>query len=422
MLMNQLIKYFAKNNFYTDWKINSINDISNLNSDQLLTKYNERFIFLFQKAYNKSPFYKELYQKHGIQLNDINDLNDIKKLPVVNRDMIKDRVEDIYNSFNFLKIIGLTSGTSGSPLTLFRTIFDISTEQAYIRHYRNSHGFSFGQPLLSIRGALGKNIPFENFKKANTLYISSPNINENTIEMYYSMIVKFKPRAIEAFPSYIFKLCFELQKKGLELKVPIVFTSSETLYGFQREFVESYLGATIYDWYGNAERSILLAQNNDLIYKPLPLYSINEFEKDHIITTNLINTSFPLIRYEVHDIVTLNSQGLINDNLNPDIISIEGRASENLLLKDGSVVGCIDHAFKGVKNLEIAQVHQYNVTDPLNIKIVVTASFSKTDEEQLKTNFIRMVGVETELKFTYCKREDLTFTKNKKYRLIIKNP
>ena len=236
------------------------------------------------------------------------------------------------------------------------------------------------------------------------------------------MIVKFKPRAIEAFPSYIFKLCFELQKKGLELKVPIVFTSSETLYGFQREFVESYLGATIYDWYGNAERSILLAQNNDLIYKPLPLYSINEFEKDHIITTNLINTSFPLIRYEVHDIVTLNSQGLINDNLNPDIISIEGRASENLLLKDGSVVGCIDHAFKGVKNLEIAQVHQYNVTDPLNIKIVVTASFSKTDEEQLKTNFIRMVGVETELKFTYCKREDLTFTKNKKYRLIIKNP
>jgi phenylacetate-CoA ligase len=391
-----------------------------MDRNRLLEEYNHAFIRLFKKAIVSSPFYKRYYGEHGISITDIKDITDIKKLPVIDRNIIKNHVNEIYTGFDLLKVKGLTSGTSGTPLTIYRTPFDIATEQAYLRHYRQMHGFKMGQPLLSIRGVLGKNSHHEFYKKANILYISSPNINENTIEEYHKMIKSFGPVAVEAFPSYLYKLCLELEKKGLDLNIPLTFTSSETLYDFQKEKIEPFINTNIFDWYGNVERSIGLAQDANKKYHPLPLYSINEFQEQHILTTALINKSFPLIRYVVEDHITLASNDFLDNIISPDIKQIVGRAGDTLDLKDGSSVGCIDHAFKGVSNLEIAQVHQYNVEEPIEFKLVTNGSFTKEDEDQLKSNLIRMLGEKTPIKFNYCNKEDLTFTANQKYRLIIK--
>ncbi len=419
--MNDFFKYYSKNNILTLRKYKQIDNYYQLSDGKLLDLYNERFVAQFKTAITKSPFYKNLYGSHGITINSVKDLSDINKLPIIEKTTIREHVDKIFIGFDFMKVIGLTSGTSGTPLTLYRTAFDIATEQAYIRHYREMFGYKLGQPLLSIRGMLGKSTPYHHFKKANILYISSPNINEQTIEMYYDLVNKFGPVAIEAFPSYLYKFCIELEKKGLSLQVNNCFTSSETLMDFQREKVEPFLNTTIHDWYGNAERTILLAQNAKMDYYPLPLYSINEFNEKNVVTTSLTNNHFPLIRYKVDDIINLKSTGFENNLLHPQVEKITGRASDNLILTDGSVVGCIDHAFKGVKDLEMAQVHQYDTFNPIDVKIIVNQNFSKSDEEQLRANFIRMVGTETPFFFTYSKKEDIVVPKNGKYQLIVKN-
>lgn len=418
--MNDLVKYYSKNNLITNRKFKEISQYYNLGKDELLRKYNDAFLSIFRKAITDSEFYKKFYQEHGISITDIKDITDIKKLPVIDRQLIKNSVNEIYNGFDFLKVKGLTSGTTGTPLTVYRTPVNIATEQAYIRHYRQMFGFKAGQPLLSIRGVLGKAVTHEFYKKANILYISSPNINAGTIEFYYDLIREFKPVAIEAFPSYIYKFCIELEKKGLELKLPNVFTSSEMLYGFQRDHIEPFLGAKVHDWYGNVERSIGLAQNEHNKYYPLPLYSVNEFEQDKVITTGLINRNFPLIRYAVNDQIVVNGGDFLTNLISPEIVRIEGRTGDNVDLKDGSVVGCMDHAFKGVNNLETAQIHQYNVQDPIEIKLVVTPEFSIDDENQLRANLARMIGNDMEVRFTKCKREDLTYSASNKFNLIIK--
>ena len=419
--MNDFFKYYSKNNILTLKKYKEIDGFYKLSDDKLLDLYSMRFVSMFKRAISKSVFYKKLYGSHGISINSVKDLSDINKLPIIDKVTIRDHINELFIGFDFMKVIGLTSGTSGTPLTLYRTAFDIATEQAYIRHYREMFGYKLGQPLLSIRGTLGKSTPHHHFKKANILYISSPNINEQTIEAYYNLVTKFGPVAIEAYPSYLFKFCIELEKKGLTLQVDHCFTSSETLMDFQREKIEPFLNTTIHDWYGNAERTILLAQNPKMEYYPLPLYSINEFNEKDIVTTSLTNYHFPLIRYKVDDIIKLKSAGFENNLLHPQIESISGRASDNLFLTDGSVVGCIDHAFKGVKHIEMAQVHQYENTDPIDIKIIVNQKFSKSDEDQLRANFIRMVGTETPFFFNYAKKEDMVFPKNGKYQLVVKN-
>ena len=418
--MNEWIKFYAKNNILTDTATRKIERLYHLSEDELLALYEQRFLSIFRYAYKHSPFYTKLYTNHQIGIADIKHLSDIQKLPTINRNSIKNNIEEVYNSYDFLKVIGLTSGTSGSPLTLYRTIFDIATEQAYIKHYRNLHGYKLGQPLLSIRGVLGKSTPYEFYKKANILYISSPNINASTIDMYYQMVKDFGPVAVEAFPSYLHKFCLELEKKGYALEIPNAFTSSETLLSVQRSKIEPFLKTTIHDWYGNAERSILIAENAQKQYYPLPLYALNEYASNHVITTNLINKRFPLIRYVVDDVVEVTPASFEKNIVAPTILSIQGRASENVELKDGSLVGCLDHTFKGVKHIEMAQIHQYNVQDPIEVKLVTTPAFSSIEEEQLRKNWIRMVGTDMEIKFTYCTMDDLTTFPNQKYKLIIK--
>ncbi len=419
--MNDFIKYYAKNNFLTQKKMKEIDAFYKLDKNALLEKYNAEFLKVFRAAITHSPFYKNLYGQHGVQITDIKDITDIKKLPITTREDLQDKEDQIFFGNKKLKINGYTSGTTGTPLVIYRTPLNVINEQAYAFYYRLINGYKMGQKYLSIRGTLDRNTTHKYFKRANTLYISSPNINEGTIDFYYKLIKNHNPVAVEAFPSYLYKICQELEKKGLEWHVPNAFTSSETLYDFERQKIENFLQTKIHDLYGNAERTIMLTKGKDDKYSPAPLYSINEFEEEQIITTALTNIKFPFIRYAVRDKIVVNGNDFMQNIVAPDIVRIEGRSTDTLDLKDGSIVGCIDHAFKGLHHLEYAQVHQYTVQEPIEIKMVVRPDFGSNDLELFKSKFVNMVGKDTPYFITYCKRENLTFSSVNKFKLVIKH-
>ena len=419
--MNDFVKYYLKNNFVTLKKYNEIAEFYALSYDSLLSLYNDRFIYLFKYAYKHSAFYKNLYQKNGISMNDVKDLSDIPKLPIITKTDVRNNSNLINQGLRLFQSIGYTSGTTGTPLNIYRSPFNVLTEQAYLKNYRSIFGYTIGAPMISIRGALGKSSNYKFNKYTNILYISSHNINSNTILFYYNLIKNFSPVAVEAYPSLLYKFCFELNKKGLTLNIPISFTSSETLYDFQREYVESILLTHIYDWYGNGERTICLAQDYNNKYFPLPLYSINEYFSTNIVTTSLTNNIFPLIRYQVDDIIKLNESDFYKNIVSPDIHSIQGRAGVNIDLKDGSSVACIDHSFKGIDFLEMAQVHQYLIDSPLEIKLVVSKGFNNSHLNLFKSKFSNMVGFDTDFFITYSKMEDLTYSISNKFSLVIKH-
>lgn len=419
--MNSFFKHFFTNNFYSTQIESNINQYYHLSNDDLLNIYNQRFLHLYNKAVKFSKFYINFYGEHGVDIHSIKDITDINKLPVINKHIIKDKVEDIYVGKKYLKFKSYTSGTTGSPLTVYRTPISINIESAYVKHYRRLHGFNYGDKLLSIRGYLDKSKFYKYNRYSNVLYISSPNINSDTIDYFYRLIVDFAPNAVEGFPSYLYKLFLELQKKELHLNIPISFTSSEMLHSFQQEKIVSFFNTSLFDWYGNVERTIALSQHEDFIYRPMPLYSINEFNSDHVITTSLINTDFPLIRYYVDDSIEVTSNDFLKNILSPDIKKISGRRGDTIDLKDGSTVGCIDHAFKGIEHLDLAQIHQYGLEDPLQIKLVVNNKFSNFDQTKLLHNLKKMIGDNQELDFFFCKKEELTYTPASKFRLIIKH-
>ena len=216
---------------------------------------------LVNKAYRKSPFYRRFYDAHQVDISKIRSLEDIQRLPSITSEHIKSHADELFIGSRLNKLRAHTSGTTGSPMTLYRDYQSIMREGAYLWSHRMAFGYELGMKTVTLRGNLGKD-RMESFDRStNTLYLSSYNLSPNHAAWYYNRILAFQPYAILAYPSSLEILANYFQAMGKSLHVPLSFTSSETVYSYQRDKIEQCFRTKIVDWYGNAERTIALEQN-----------------------------------------------------------------------------------------------------------------------------------------------------------------
>ena len=305
------------------------------------------------KVSQKSPFYAALYRRHGVDINRIKSVRDLERCPIITRQDLIDHYRDIFLGSRLNRIKATSSGTSGQSVTVYRDYQSVIEEGAYQWAHRISFGHHPGMKTVVIRGDLSRQEQERYDPFTKTLYLSSFRLNQENAARYFNRISNFAPNAIFAYPSSVESLANFFIEQGQRLRIPLIFTSSETLYSYQREKIAQAFEAKVVDWYGNAERTIALKEGAGGWYDQLPLYSINEFRDDCIITTSLINSGFPLIRYRVDDVVLPRPT-----DWKEKIRRIRGRSDDVLTLLDGTRVGLICNAFDGVRHLRRSQVVQ----------------------------------------------------------------
>ena len=414
-MLKDFINYQIKYGPLFKERLKKIEYYYSLSIARLLEVEAEKLQKLISITYAKSPFYHDLWNEYGVNINQIKDRNDLKKLPIINKQDIKDKVDKIYFGSK-IKYTTYTSGTTGSPLKIYYSLDCVLNEASYNEVFRNNVGHQLGMPLVSLRGKLDRS-QFKSYDRfSNTLSLSSYNLNKNNFKFYYDQIINFRPNAMIGYPSTFESLANYLEEEKLELHVPLIFTSSESLYDFQREKIERLFNSKVYDRYGNAERTISLVQERHKgDYKEAKLYSINEYYDKNIITTSLINSHFPLIRYQVDDIVDLN-----NNTSDVSIKNILGRVDDVLILPDGTEIGRMNRIFSGVSHIQYSQIIQ---TKPsfFILNLVKTSEFNKRDEQQLIKNIRSRVGEDIKFEIKSISEKDLIKTSKGKYKLVINN-
>ena len=384
-------KYLLRCPLVTRPYIREVERLYAMSPEQLRERNKKRFLEIFCFAYDNSPFYHRLYKEAGINKEDITCLDDLGKLPIITKDMVKRYGLEMLTTSPQIVIKGNTSGTTGTPLSVYRNWKTIWTERAFLYCTRKRNGFTYGQRLVSLRGNLDKRDMSLKVHISNTLYLSSYNIAPINARFYYNQIKKFQPVAIEGYPSSLYALALILRDAGLKLSIPVAFTSSETLLDYQRSVIEELFGTEIFDLYGMTEGCILLNETaNHNGYYEIPGYSINEYIEDGAICTSLINTAFPLIRYRINDIIKM-ADVKLEKNQQAIVKSIEGRKEDFILCKDGSRIKRLDFLFKGIKNVRFSQLVQ-DENDLLHINIVPETGFSESDKKQVERNLLDRVG------------------------------
>lgn len=421
--MNFLIKYLQESIKYLlrsyplimkDIKL--VEFLYGLNPMEMKAYKEKRFIEIFRRAYTKSDFYKNLYRNAGISIEDIQCVDDIKKLPIVTKDMIRCNRDDFLTVPKWKVFKSNTSGTTGTPLTVYEDMSTIRRFAAYLYTSRKQYGFIQGMPLVSLRGTLDRNVKAMKIHISNTLYLSSYNINDNTIKEYVNLINKHNPVAIEGYPSSLYALALVLRTNEMSLSIPYTFTSSETLHGYQRALIEEYLHTNIYDRYGMTEKTISLVESIDhAYYEEAPGFSIVETTEDGEVCTSLLNEAFPLIRYKSNDLLEVLSKE--NEFSGIRVGKIWGRNDDFLICKDKTRIKRI--FIKDCKNILACQWIQKEEGKVL-IKIVPDSLFSRNDELDVIRKTQERVGeynmdIETEI----TSIENLIYTNRGKYKLIV---
>ena len=386
-------------------------------SEALQKIRDKRFVALVNAAYQKSSFYRDLYDEAGVDISRIRSTHDITRLPIITKQDLRDHTDRMFIGNPLNRVKAYTSGTSGKPLQVYRDYQSTVQEWAYQWQQRIAFGHHPGMRTVVLRGDL-KRDELERYDRfTKSLYLSSYHLTAEKADWYYEKIRAFDPHALYAYPSAAESLAGIFQALNKPIQIPLIFTSSETLYGHQRTKIEQVLDGQVADWYGNAERSIALAESPEGHYEELPLYSINEFFENHALGTSLTNFSLPIIRYRVDDVIRVAKDSPLQCGQR-QVEAIQGRSDDVLLLPDGSRIGMIWGAFDRVNALQCAQIIQEKI-NTFQVNLVVCPNFDQQDEVFLRKKLIEFVGPEVPFTLSYVAEDQIIKAKSGKYKLVV---
>jgi len=299
-----------------------------------------------------------------------------------------------------------TSGTSGTPLTLFQDLHAINRENAFVWRQLEWAGYTSGAKRAWIRGDMI--IPASVVKPPfwrkndfdNMLMFSSYHLSEQNSPAYLAALAQFDPAIIQAYPSSIAFLAAYLDAAdqfyaGENLRG--VVTSSETLTAIQRELIEKRFGCRVFDWYGQTEHVAAIGTCEQGRYHIISDYSYvelipSEAGRYELVGTGLSNFVMPLIRYRTGDFVESDAVEQCTCGRSfPVVKRIHGRDDDYVKLRDGRRIGRMDHVFKDVENILEAQIVQ-DTLDELVIRVVPSPKFGGSEEKILLKNASDRVG------------------------------
>lgn len=317
MLQLNIIDLFKKTNINYWYK--HYNYFKNKSRNEILQYQNKRFIELINYVYNNVPFYANYMHKNKINPNSFNSVKDIKLMPIIDRDIIKNHEKDlISNEYNINDLHkGSSSGTTGIPIKYYKDKNGISAGTAAGYVLWGLSGWKPGDRTIHIWGnstsiESWKTLPSKlKNKLLNQINIASTIIDsEKGIKECVNKIYSSKPQTIDGYSSSIYSIASYLEKNNIQLnKVNQVITTAENLEQYQRTLIEKNIGPTS-DLYGCGEiLGIAIRPINDEKYYVFDPHVVVETVETNIegmkdiIVTDLNNYGMPLIRYKIGDMI-----------------------------------------------------------------------------------------------------------------------
>lgn len=329
--------------------------------------------------------------------------------------------------------VGKTSGTTGTPLTIFRSMNSVLQEQAFIKRHWTWAGYTDGASRVTLRGDMVVPLeqsapPFWFWNRYNhQLLISSRHLLDQYIEPIIREIRRVRPHALQAYPSTAYTLAKLLQQRDELLHIPFLFSASEPLYPHQRELILERLGSTVMDMYGMAERVAFATGCEHGNMHINPDYSYVEIVDENgqatdgegfIVGTTFHNLAMPLVRYKLSDRTRWKHGACPCGRAFPMIEPVSGKYEDSITGSNGAPVSpsVLTFAFKGVENIKKSQVAQIGAAH-WQIRLVPMPGFTPQDEQKLIDNIHQLVdaGVKAEVLI----KEDLPNTAAGKFRWVV---
>jgi phenylacetate-CoA ligase len=335
---------------------------------------------LADHAYAQAPLYRRLWDAHGVHPQDIRSLNDLARLPLLDKPTLRAAYPDDALAANIDRgrlVRYASSGSTGEPLQFVMTRAEKGQRWAVMFRSWAMAGAYQGMRAANVKDghALGvfHSGPLQRLEQQATrmLNLSAYAVHDQRLDQVVRDLVRFRPEVMFAYPGTAYRLAVALAERGIDLPLHAVITSGEMLHPFQRQAIEQQFRCRVHDYYGgegmdvaiqcgagstyhiNAESVIVEVVDAD--GRPLPAG-----REGSIVLTNLNAYAMPFIRYVVGDVGALAAGQCACGRGLPLLDHVAGRSSDQLTLPSGRglVMWFFTDVFRQMPGVESFQMRQ----------------------------------------------------------------
>ena len=163
---------------------------------------------LLQHSYKYVPYYKTLFDEHGIDPAKVKDFDDFHKIPYLTRTLVNKYGTQLKSSIHTKLRPATTSGTSGKTMQFWRDYNENTPrEKAIVWRMWNLYGYSWDDKSVIIKGNLkiqSKAIIYNPGDRSLGIY--NPVFSRENLNDYLKLIDDHKPVGIRGYPSLLYSL------------------------------------------------------------------------------------------------------------------------------------------------------------------------------------------------------------------------
>ena len=400
--------------------------------EELVELQNKKLRALVMHAYRTVPYYHKIFKENNIRPDDIKTKNDLKKIPFLTKDLIRENLSDLLArnipKSHYIKCH--SSGSTGEPLKYY--ISKEAYSQGWAQTFRcwNWAGYNLGNPYVKISlNPRTTSIKKIQDKLMNCTFIYGLDINKTTIEDELNKIKKSKSKIIRGYASSMYVLAKYLEKiEHPDINLNAIMTTGDNLFSHYREAIESQFKCKVFDGYGGESTPIAFECEEHNHYHICDENVIVEFlrknelassgELGEIVFTNLDNFAMPFIRYMIKDLgVPLDEICSCGKGLSL-MKSIEGRDTDIVVTPEKKFifVQTFTVLFKSIDGLEQFQVIQEKI-DKLEVNLIKNDRFRDENLDYIKNEIQTYVGNDMDININFIK--SIPPTKSGKRRFVI---
>ncbi|HWS01511.1 MAG TPA: phenylacetate--CoA ligase [Prolixibacteraceae bacterium] len=310
-----------------------------------------------ERIYHAVPSYRKKMQDAGLTPHDIQDVDDLKKLPFTTKLDLRDNYPFGLFTVPMSEIVRLhaSSGTTGKPTVVGYTRNDIRMWSEVVTrslcmagvHRNDIVQIAYGYGLFT--GGLGLHYGTENLG-ASVIPISGGNTSKQI-----QLMEDFGSSVLCCTPSYALNIAEVMKEQGLDphsLKLRVGIFGAEPWTEAMRKEIEEKLGIKAIDIYGlseivgpgvscECEEQCGMHINEDHflpeIIDPETLQPVPEGEAGELVFTTITKEGIPLIRYRTRDLTRLIYEPCSCGRTLVRMVKCKGRSDDMLIIRGVNV-------------------------------------------------------------------------------------
>lgn len=357
----------------------------------------------------QAPYYAELFKKERIVPASIKSLDDLRRIPFITKDDLRDQYPYGFLAVPRDKIVRMhsSSGSTGKPTVIFHTMQDIREWSGliarcmYMSGVRESDVFQNMTGYGLFTGGLGFHYGAEELG-AMVIPVGAGNTKRQIMLMR-----EFETSVIHIIPSYALHFIKSLQEAGIdprrEFKLRIAYLGAEPHSDETRLRVEAALGVQAFNSYGLSEMNgpgvafectkkhgMHVWEDNFLIeiINPITLEPVKEGEDGEIVFTTLKREGMPLLRYRSKDIAAVITEPCPCGRTHRRLTRIKGRTDDMLIVKGVNMYPVqIEKTLMAIPQVGsnyLIQLDHKDFNDHMIVKVEVQAEMFHGDLKELQ--------------------------------------